>query len=334
MDFQNEKALVLDLYKALEKSNFSKRSDEICKFFDHNLIWRGFHPFNLIRGAKEVWDQFWLPLFESLTHVQRRMDIFLAGYNEIQGYEGVWVASMGHLMGLFDHSWLGIPPTQKLIMLRYCEFNKVSGGKITETAMFFDIPHFMAQAGLKPFKSQTAAQLVQPGPITHDGLMFDRQDEEEGLKTKMAIEFMIKDLKTWKNFDLASLELELRRSWNEDMIWWGPTGIGSTYTIERYAKQHSEPFRTGFKERTFNGHVCRVAEGQFGGFFGWPNLSLTPSGFMDMPESDISGDMRVIDMYRRQGTKLSENWIFIDLLHFWKMQGIDVLSETLSELKN
>ena len=61
------------------------------------------------------------------------MDIFLAGYNEIEGYEGVWVASMGHLMGLFDRPWLGIPPTQKLIMLRYCEFNKVSNGKISET---------------------------------------------------------------------------------------------------------------------------------------------------------------------------------------------------------
>jgi len=35
--------------------------------------------------------------------------------------------------------------------------------------------------------------------------------------------------------------------------------------------------------------------------------------------------MRVIDMYRRSGDKLTENWIFIDLLHFWKQQGLDVL---------
>ena len=330
MDFQYEKARVLDFYKALEKLNRPNRSDEMYQFFDDNFVWRGFHPFNLIRGAKEVCDRFWIPLFDSLSQLQRRMDIFLAGYNEIKGHEGVWVISMGHLMGLFDRPWLGIPETKKLIMLRYCEFNKVSNGKISETAMFFDIPHFMVQAGLKPFHSQTAAQLVQPGPINHGGLLYDKQDEKEGLETKAAIEFMINDLKSWKNFDLSSLEMELRRSWNEDMIWWGPTGIGSTYTIERYARQHSGPFRSGFKERTFNGHVCRIAEGHFGGFFGWPNLSLIPSGFMGMPESDITGDMRVIDIYRRDGKKLSENWIFIDLLHFWKMQGIDILTETLN----
>ena len=31
--------------------------------------------------------------------------------------------------------------SRKMAFLRYCEFNKIEGGKITETAMFFDIPH-------------------------------------------------------------------------------------------------------------------------------------------------------------------------------------------------
>ena len=38
-------------------------------------------------------------------------------------------------------------------------------------------------------------------------------------------------------------------------------------------------------------------------------------------------EMRVIDIYRRDGDKLSENWVFIDFLHFWKLQGIDILNE-------
>ena len=69
-----------------------------------------------------------------------------------------------------------------------------------------------------------------------------------------------------------------------------------------------------------------IAEGRFGGLVGWPNLTLKhDGGFMGMPATDREGDMRVIDMYRREGTKLTENWIFIDLLHFWNMQGLDVL---------
>ena len=49
---------------------------------------------------------------------------------------------------------------------------------------------------------------------------------------------------------------------------------------------------------------------------------------MGMPATGKPGDMRVIDIYRREGGKLSENWVFIDLLHFWNQQGVDVLART------
>lgn len=232
--------------------------------------------------------------------------------------------SMGHLMGLFDEAWLGIPPTGKMIFLRYCEFLRVEDGKITESAMYFDIPHLMMQAGLQPFPPQTAAHLVQPGPMTHDGLLFDPQPAEEGVETLRAIEAMLADLGRWNSG--LPLEEELRQTWNEDMIWWGPAGIGSTYTVERYAKQHSGPFREAFGERSKTKHVCRIAEGHYGGFFGWPNFTAVhKGGFMGMPGSDKVGEFRVIDIYRREGDKLAENWIFIDLLYFWKMQGVDIL---------
>ena len=64
----------------------------------------------------------------------------------------------------------------------------------------------------------------------------------------------------------------------------------------------------------------------FGGFFGWPNLTLTPNQkFMGLKTTQKPSDMRVIDIYRREGNKLAENWVFIDFLHFWKMQGIEIL---------
>ena len=82
------------------------------------------------------------------------------------------------------------------------------------------------------------------------------------------------------------------------MIWWGPEGIGATYTIERYALQHSGPFRASFKDRKFIGHICRIAEGNYGGFFGWPNLTLIPTWrIYEFASSQIPGEMRVIDIY-------------------------------------
>lgn len=330
MPYEAEKNIVLDLYEALSRAEESAVPDVISKYCADDYLWRGFHPFDELHGPSDVGAQFWLPLKQSLTRMQRRMDIFMAGENEMDGFTSVWVVSMGHLMGLFDKDWLGISPNGKMTFLRYCEFNKVENGKITETAMYFDIPHFMMQAGLQPFPPQTAAQLVQPGPMTHDGLMVGPQPAAEGERTLAAINSMISDLGQWNSG--LSLEDELRRTWSEDMIWWGPSGIGATYTIERYAQQHAGPFRAGFTDRSKTKHICRLAEGHYGGFFGWPNFTARPTGgFMGMPATDKAGEFRVIDIYRRDGDKLAENWIFIDLLHFWKQQGVDILAR-MSEL--
>jgi hypothetical protein len=40
--------------------------------------------------------------------------------------------------------------------------------------------------------------------------------------------------------------------------------------------------------------------------------------------------MRVVDLYRRDGDKIAENWIFIDHLHFLKLLGIDLLEKNKS----
>ncbi len=111
------------------------------------------------------------------------------------------------------------------------------------------------------------------------------------------------------------------------MIWWGPTGIGATYTVDRYNEQHSKPFDAALHDGyRFNGHIAKLAEGNFGGFFGWANLTLTNAGgYMGMTGGGPPADMRVVDMYRRDGDKLAENWIFIDILHFLNLQGLDVL---------
>lgn len=323
--FQSEKALVLSLYQALADSQKSAISI-LDRFTAPDYTWRGFHPFHELKTTEEAGRKFWDPLRKSLTSMQRRQDIFFAGLNEIDDQSSVWVVSMGHLMGLFDQPFLSIAPTGKMTFLRYCEFNRVEGGKITETAMYFDLPHMMRQAGIRLFETQTAQHLVQPGPMTDDGLLFDPMPPEDGAETLATMNRMISDLGQWQSG--LPLEEELRRTWAEDMIWWGPEGIGATYTIERYAEQHSGPFRAGLTDRSTTTHIARLAEGNYGGFFGWPNFTARPTGgFMGMPAFDKSGEFRVIDIYRREVDKLAENWIFIDLLHFWNSLGVDFLGD-------
>ncbi len=53
---------------------------------------------------------------------------------------------------------------------------------------------------------------------------------------------------------------------------------------------------------------------------------MKPSGgFMGLPAFDKTVEMRIVDVYRRDGDKFAENWIFIDLLQFLAQQGVDVL---------
>ncbi len=116
----------------------------------------------------------------------------MAGTNDVDGTE--WVASMGNFMGLFDHDWLGIPSTGKITFLPYVEFSQISDGKICESAFFCDIISVMNQVGLSPLPTPTGANIINPGPRTHDGVMLDIQDEAESKKTLELANRMCDDL--------------------------------------------------------------------------------------------------------------------------------------------
>lgn len=296
--------------------------------------WRGMHPFGERTGTHAVAEAFWLPLREAFTSLQRREDVFFAGHNEIDAGASLWVVGMGHFMGLFDRAWLGIPPTGRMAFLRYAEFHRVDHGQIAESALFCDVISVMQQAGHDPLPPQTGAAFVHPGPRTHDGILLDSHPPAEGEATLALVNRMIADLRALNESGEDHCPPEyLASTWHDDMIWYGPAGIGATYTIERYQRQHQFPFRTHITDKVFNGHVARFAEGNYCGFFGWPNLTHTPTGgFMGLPGSNVPADMRVVDVYRRDGDKLAENWVFIDLLHYLSMQGLDVLGR-LRELR-
>ena len=71
--------------------------------------------------------------------------------------------------------------------------------------------------------------------MTHTGLLMGPQDPKESKKTLDLINDMCGNL-TWKKN--LSLEEELAIHWHEDMIWWGPAGIGASYTIKGYVEKN------------------------------------------------------------------------------------------------
>ncbi len=326
--YQTQKSLILSFYDEIEAANANSIAKVIRKFTKPDLQWYGVYPFNEQKGGDAVAEVFWIPFLSTWSNVQRRQDIFLAGTSEIDNAD--WVISMGHFMGLLDGNWLGLPASRKIAFLRYADFNCIKDGKIIRSSFFCDLIGLMHQLGLNPLPLQTGASFVYPGPRTHDGLLIEPQDQQESQKTLKLVNQMIGDLTDLnKNENDCPHPDLLKKTWHEDMIWYGPAGIGASYTIPRYQEQHQFPFRRGLKDKVFNGHICRFAEGNYAGFFGWPNLTNTPiGGFLGLPASNIAADMRVVDIYRREGEKLSENWVLIDLPWWLKQQGVDVLERT------
>ncbi len=324
-EIRDAKRRVLDLYDDLENAMPGGAATALARHVADGYRLRAVHPFNVCDGVDAAATTVWEPLRAAFVSLQRRQDIFMAAPNLVDGT--LWVTSMGKFMGLFDHDWLSIPSTGKLVFVPYCEFHRVDAGHIAESALFVDIVSVMHQAGLSPLPMQTGAAIVNPGPRTQDGLLVDDQDPDESQATLDLIMRMCSDLVDKDGFQ--SPDASLAETWHEDMLWFGPAGIGATYTIPRYQVQHQGPFRAGLRNIDFKGHVLEHAEGNYGAWFGWPNMTMNQGdGFLGLPASDRLTEMRVVDVYRRDGDKLAENWIFIDLLHYLAKLGVDVLARS------
>lgn len=336
-NYQLEKQLVLDMFTAVEGMVNTVETPAFTTalhpYISEQYQFYGCHPFGEMHTLDEVCSSVWTPLFTSFNNMQRRQDIFIAGKNAHDDH--VWVMSMGHWMGLFDADWLGLKATAQTTMLRYAEFHCVENGKIIKSSLFFDIIGFMQQIGLQPLPLQPGASFLVPGPQTHDGLHFDEHAQSEALATLDLVNRMVDDLTALNKSGNDNCPPEtLAKTWHSDMAWYGPAGIGSVHTIERYQQHHQFPFRKGLKDKVFNGHVSRFAEGNFACFFGWPNLSNTPTGgFLGLPGGQVKANMQVVDVYRRQGDKLAENWVIIDIPYWLMQQGLDIIKRS-AEISN
>lgn len=325
MSFVSEKKIVTEFFDALEKTSAADILKPFEQFCASDYQCFSSYPWRLMGSKEATATGLWQTLKASFSRLQRRQDIFFAGLNEGDG--AVWVVSMGHFMGLFDAPWLGVKPTHKISMLRYAEFNCVVDGKITQSGIFFDLLAFFRQSGIDLLPNETGNYFVYPGPRTHDGLQTSDADPAATQKTSAILNQMIADLDKLNHSgdDRCPPEL-LAKTWHEDMTWYGPAGIGASYTIPRYQLQHQYPFREGLKNKKFNGHVCRVAEGNYAGFFGWPNLTNSAAGgFLGLPANEVKAEMQVVDIYRREGDKLMENWVIIDFPYWLMQQGLDLL---------
>jgi predicted ester cyclase len=292
------------------------------------------HPFGQIQGAKQLFEQAYLPLFKAMKDIERRDLIVMSGTTE-KGQH--WLGTMGNYMGTFTTPFLNIPPTGHLAYMRYHEFFRFEDGKIIEIQAIWDIPELMMQANAWPMAPQLGTSLCTPAPMSGDGLSI----EGDGGKSLECVTKMIENLCLHPNNPDPKI-MQLKNHWSPKMNWYGPTGIGGMRGIAGFRHWHQIPFLRAMPDRKLDHNANLeshwISEGDYVCETGWPNMRLTlkNDGWMGIAPNNQEVLLRSLDFWRVENGKIRENWVLIDLLDLYMQIGVDVLArlDEFNKVKN
>ena len=294
--------------------------DVVGEYYHPNAEFHGPAPIDSLSGRDRILDEHWNPLFEAFPDLEKTDYILFGG--EFEGEQ--WVCATGNLVGTFENDWLDIPATGQATWLRYGEFHRFEDGRIVETRTIVDILDVLRQAGYR-FLPSPAPEIVIPGPSTQDGRLLDEQDDADSEQTLRLVESMLFEwLEEIEEYSPEGSGAD--EYWHEDFLWYGPGGTGTTRGIDGFLTGHQGPFDRAFPNFEAGNHVARFADGNYCASTGWPSLTATHagSGWLGLPATGEEIGMRIIDVWRREGEKLAENWVFIDMIDLLDQFGIDI----------
>ena len=287
-------------------------------------------PLDDVAGRAAQMARFWAPLLHALPDLEQRLDILIGGASAVPPEGSAWLAATGHYAGTFLRPYLGIPPTGRLAWLRFGAFHRLDAeGRIAETYLLLDLPDLMRQAGASPLPRPDAAEFLTPGPAGHDGVVLTAQDAGETRASYDLVMAMIGGLRRYDRDSLASMGQH--EFWHERMMWYGPGGIGATRGVDGFQMHYQRHFLHAFPDRKGGDHKARLAEGAYVASTGWPSVRATWCGDWlgaVAPQAPIG--MRVMDFWRREGARLRENWVFIDIPDLHRQIGSPLFARLVS----
>ena len=324
MDIQtHNKALVWQYWQVMDGDG----PQSLSQFLHPDTVWHGFQPLRHLQGAAEIWTHFWQPLLTAVPDLTRRPYHFIGGH-----FEGsAWVCGTGDFIGTFANDWVFgnviIPASGNSVHFRFGEFCRVEEGKIVEIRIIIDLPDLMRQTGINLLPPSYGRDIWIPGPLAGDGICLTEQDEAETEKTyQLVTEMIFGGLNKYDGKDQASQGLE--QYWHPHMVWHGPVGIGSAYGMDEFKKDAQGPIVRAFPDRRGVGHQARIADGRFAASTGWPSLAGTHlHEFMDWRPTGERIGWNIMDFWKRDGDKLLENWVMIDLIGAALESNVDLLAD-------
>jgi predicted ester cyclase len=283
------------------------------------------HPFGDLEGA-EAFDQSCLaPLRAALPDLERVDVIRITGIDQ----EGSrWLGCCGSYWGTFAAPFLGIPPTGQVVHMRYHDFYRIEGDRITEVQAIWDLPEVMMQAGVWPMGPQLGRFMGTPAPQTQDGL-----GPHDAALSHASQSHVIDMLTTMVRHprEGGPEVMELERYWHSKLMWYGPAGIGTARGVDGFRHHHQIPFLRAMPDRGLHPEGLKhhfFAEGAYVGVTGWPNMgqTLTGDGWLGLPPTGQKITLRSLDFWRIEAGLIRENWVLVDLLDVYHQLGVDVFA--------
>lgn len=301
-------------------------AEVLAQLYAADAEWRGSHPINEIRGRDAILRQVWEPLTRAMPDMERRDDLFIGG-----SYGGrLHVAAVGHYVGTFAAPWLGIAPSGGLLYLRYGEVHRIADGRLVQSTVLLDVLDAMRQSGRWPLPAAPLGSAERwAAPLGGDGVRLQGGDARQAAAS---LELTLAMQDTLKNEVVERrelLDMEQRRYWHPQMMWYGPAGVGTTRGLEGFVDFHQHPFRVAFPVRdSGNNHYIRMGDGAYSVTGGWPSVITRHRGpWLGIAPTDAHIEMRVMDFYAADGGLIRENWVPIDMLHILLQMGRDLLAE-------
>ncbi|MGB1234792.1 MAG: ester cyclase [Planktomarina sp.] len=300
-------------------------------FADDALI-RLMHPMGDVTGHDGLWSAALGPLLTAMPDMERREQIVVQG---VDHHGHFWVGCGCVYIGTWKAAFMGIPATRRIAHLRAHEFFRIEDGKVVEAQILWDLPELMMQAGVWPLAPSLGRDWCIPAPANQGGL-----GPHDAAQSQVSSDLIVDMLNTMKNHPSQGgpETMELEKFWHPKFNWYGPAGIGTGRGVEGFRRVHQIPFLKALPDRgTYPDEITFhfMAEGDFVGVTGWPDMmqTVTGSGWMGIAPSGIKVGMRSLDFWRIENGLIRENWVLVDLLHMYDQIGVDVF-ERMREFVN
>lgn len=338
------KRFVSRALNALASATPAEIQTRLQSAYHPNAHWRGAHPLNEMNGLDGLADLVWRPLLEAFPDLERRDVILVGGQFEDRQY----VATIGQYCGTFRRDWLTIPANGRPIFIRYGEVHQVQDGRIVQSSCLWDILDVIRQAGFWPLAPSLGTEGMWPGPITADGIVLQETDPEEGQASIRQTLAMHRSLGEYNDLENRGrdglLAMPQKEHWHPKMMWYGPSGIGTTRGLQGFVDYHQLPFRIAFPnrkggtqitDRTKGGHYIRIGDGKYSVTGGWPSVRAMHlgGGFLGTTPTGREVTMRVMDFYLHDEGLIRENWVPLDILNLLLQMDFDVIGRMQSHFQ-